>query len=433
MPKISNRGIQMPSSPIRKLVPFAEQAKSEGAHVYHLNIGQPDIKTPEIALAAVKNNNISILAYSRSEGSNQYRSKLADYYKANQIEVEANDIIVTTGGSEALQFVLGSIMDQEDEIIIPEPFYANYNGFSTAQGINVIPVVSKIENNFGIHISYRGNIIEFRGNQDACSSASKFISNVYNKLASGKKINGDIFDNFSKNSKESDAEDLNTILIKTKRKNIYPRSPNQLKFVNLIKDRDLVFGVGPAGTGKTYLAVACAVEALLKKEISKIILSRPAVEAGERLGFLPGDLKEKIDPYLRPLYDALNDLIPSKTLERYLENNIIEIAPLAFMRGRTLENSYIILDEAQNTSSMQMKMFLTRLGKNSKMVIVGDSTQIDLPRGEKSGLKEILNIMPKTNEIGKVLFKKSDITRHSLVTKIVEAYEKNNKALNKGE
>ena len=150
MPKISNRGIQMPSSPIRKLVPFAEQAKSEGAHVYHLNIGQPDIKTPEIALAAVKNNNISILAYSRSEGSDQYRSKLADYYKANQIQVEANDIIVTTGGSEALQFILGSIMDQEDEIIIPEPFYANYNGFSTAQGINVIPVVSKIENNFAL-------------------------------------------------------------------------------------------------------------------------------------------------------------------------------------------------------------------------------------------------------------------------------------------
>jgi phosphate starvation-inducible PhoH-like protein len=293
--------------------------------------------------------------------------------------------------------------------------------------------LTKIENNFGIHISYRGNIIEFRGNEDACSSASKFISSVYKKLINGKKINEDIFDDFSKNSKQSDAEDLNTILIKTKKKNIYPRSANQLKFVNLIKDKDLVFAVGPAGTGKTYLAVACAVEALLKKEISKIILSRPAVEAGERLGFLPGDLKEKIDPYLRPLYDALNDLIPSKTLERYLENNTIEIAPLAFMRGRTLENSYIILDEAQNTSSMQMKMFLTRLGKNSKMVIAGDSTQVDLPRGEKSGLKEILNIMPRIDEIGKVLFKKDDITRHSLVTKIVEAYEKNNKALSKSE
>ena len=293
--------------------------------------------------------------------------------------------------------------------------------------------LTKIENNFGIHISYRGNIIEFRGNKDSCSSASKLISSVYKKLVNGKKINEDIFDDFSKHSKKSDAEDLNTILIKTKKKNIYPRSANQLKFVNLIKEKDLVFGVGPAGTGKTYLAVACAVEALLKKEISKIILSRPAVEAGERLGFLPGDLKEKIDPYLRPLYDALNDLIPSKTLERYLENNTIEIAPLAFMRGRTLENSYIILDEAQNTSSMQMKMFLTRLGKNSKMVIAGDSTQVDLPRGEKSGLKEILNIMPRTDEIGKVLFKKGDITRHSLVTKIVEAYEKNNKALNQSE
>jgi len=293
--------------------------------------------------------------------------------------------------------------------------------------------LTKIENNFGIHISYRGNIIEFRGNKDSCSSASKLISSVYKKLVNGKKINEDIFDDFSKHSKKSDAEDLNTILIKTKKKNIYPRSSNQLKFVNLIKEKDLVFGVGPAGTGKTYLAVACAVEALLKKEISKIILSRPAVEAGERLGFLPGDLKEKIDPYLRPLYDALNDLIPSKTLERYLENNTIEIAPLAFMRGRTLENSYIILDEAQNTSSMQMKMFLTRLGKNSKMVIAGDSTQVDLPRGEKSGLKEILNIMPRTDEIGKVLFKKGDITRHSLVTKIVEAYEKNNKALNQSE
>ena len=289
--------------------------------------------------------------------------------------------------------------------------------------------LTKIENNFGIHISYRGNIIEFRGNEDSCSSASKLISSVYKKLVNGKKINEDIFDDFSKHSKKSDAEDLNTILIKTKKKNIYPRSSNQLKFVNLIKEKDLVFGVGPAGTGKTYLAVACAVEALLKKEISKIILSRPAVEAGERLGFLPGDLKEKIDPYLRPLYDALNDLIPSKTLERYLENNTIEIAPLAFMRGRTLENSYIILDEAQNTSSMQMKMFLTRLGKNSKMVIAGDSTQVDLPRGEKSGLKEILNILPKTDEIGNVLFKKADITRHNLVTKIVEAYEKNKKAL----
>ena len=240
-----------------------------------------------------------------------------------------------------------------------------------------------------------------------------------------------MFDNFSKKNILESAERLNTILIKTKRKNIYARSSNQSKFVELIKSKDLVFGVGPAGTGKTYLAVACAVEALLKKEINKIILSRPAVEAGERLGFLPGDLKEKIDPYLRPLYDAMNDLIPEKTLEKYIENNIIEIAPLAFMRGRTLENAFIILDEAQNTSSMQMKMFLTRLGRNSRMVIAGDSTQIDLPRGEKSGLSEILEIMPKTNDIGLVHFKNKDITRHSLVTKIVKAYENNKRETKK--
>ena len=283
--------------------------------------------------------------------------------------------------------------------------------------------LTKIENNFGIHISYRGNIIEFRGNQDACSSASKFISNVYKKLASGKKINRDIFDNFSKNSKESDAEDLNTILIKTKRKNIYPRSSNQLKFVNLIKDKDLVFGVGPAGTGKTYLAVACAVEALLNKEISKIILSRPAVEAGERLGFLPGDLKEKIDPYLRPLYDALNDLIPSKTLERYLENNIIEIAPLAFMRGRTLDNSLIILDEAQNTTCSQMRMFLTRLGERSKMVVNGDITQIDLKKDQESGLIEASRIFSETEGIKFCYLNIEDVVRHPLVQKIIEAYQ----------
>ena len=229
--------------------------------------------------------------------------------------------------------------------------------------------LSKLENNFGIHISYRGNILEFRGESEPCLEASQLVLKVYKKLLSGEKINSEMFDNFSKKDILASAERLNTILIKTKKKNIYSRSSNQSKFVELIKSKDLVFGVGPAGTGKTYLAVACAVESLLKKDINKIILSRPAVEAGERLGFLPGDLKEKIDPYLRPLYDAMNDLIPEKTLEKYIESNIIEIAPLAFMRGRTLENAFIILDEAQNTSSMQMKMFLTRLGKNSSMVV----------------------------------------------------------------
>ena len=285
--------------------------------------------------------------------------------------------------------------------------------------------LSKLENNFGIHISYRGNILEFRGESEPCIDASQLVLKIYKKLLKGEVINSEMFDNFSKKDVLASAERLNTVLIKTKKKNIYARSSNQTKFVELIKSKDLVFGVGPAGTGKTYLAVACAVESLLKKDINRIILSRPAVEAGERLGFLPGDLKEKIDPYLRPLYDAMNDLIPEKTLERYIENNTIEIAPLAFMRGRTLENAFIILDEAQNTSSMQMKMFLTRLGKNSSMVIVGDSTQIDLPRGERSGLSEILEIMPRTNDIGQVYFKNKDITRHSLVSKIVKAYENN--------
>ena len=285
--------------------------------------------------------------------------------------------------------------------------------------------LSKLENNFGIHISYRGNILEFRGESEPCLDASQLVLKIYKKLLKGERINSEMFDNFSKKDVLASADRLNTVLIKTKKKNIYARSSNQTKFVELIKFKDLVFGVGPAGTGKTYLAVACAVESLLKKDINKIILSRPAVEAGERLGFLPGDLKEKIDPYLRPLYDAMNDLIPEKTLERYIENNTIEIAPLAFMRGRTLENAFIILDEAQNTSSMQMKMFLTRLGKNSSMVVVGDSTQIDLPRGERSGLSEILEIMPKTNDIGQVHFKNKDITRHRLVSKIVKAYENN--------
>ena len=285
--------------------------------------------------------------------------------------------------------------------------------------------LSKLENNFGIHISYRGNILEFRGESEPCLDASQLVLKIYKKLLKGERINSEMFDNFSKKDVLASADRLNTVLIKTKKKNIYARSSNQTKFVQLIKSKDLVFGVGPAGTGKTYLAVACAVESLLKKDINKIILSRPAVEAGERLGFLPGDLKEKIDPYLRPLYDAMNDLIPEKTLERYIENNTIEIAPLAFMRGRTLENAFIILDEAQNTSSMQMKMFLTRLGKNSSMVVVGDSTQIDLPRGERSGLSEILEIMPKTNDIGQVHFKNKDITRHRLVSKIVKAYENN--------
>ena len=280
--------------------------------------------------------------------------------------------------------------------------------------------LAKFENYYGVAISYRGNILEISGDHESSLMAADKIMELYNELDNGIILGIKDIDVFLKSKKiEKDK-----FLIKTKNKKIYARSKNQEKFVDAINNNDLVFGVGPAGTGKTYLAVAAAVQSLINNQISRIILSRPAVEAGERLGFLPGDLKEKIDPYLRPLYDALNDLMPKKILESNMDNGVIEIAPLAFMRGRTLENAFIILDEAQNTTNMQMKMFVTRLGRNSKMVILGDITQIDLPTGSSSGLKEILKLVPKDEGIDVVNFQNKDIVRHRLVDKIVKAYSK---------
>ena len=280
--------------------------------------------------------------------------------------------------------------------------------------------LAKFENYYGVAISYRGNILEISGDHESSLMAADKIMELYNELDNGIILGIKDIDVFLKSKKiEKDK-----FLIKTKNKKIYARSKNQEKFVDAINNNDLVFGVGPAGTGKTYLAVAAAVQSLINNQISRIILSRPAVEAGERLGFLPGDLKEKIDPYLRPLYDALNDLMPKKILESNMDNGVIEIAPLAFMRGRTLENAFIILDEAQNTTNMQMKMFVTRLGRNSKMVILGDITQIDLPAGSSSGLKEILKLVPKDEGIDVVNFQNKDIVRHRLVDKIVKAYSK---------
>ncbi len=280
--------------------------------------------------------------------------------------------------------------------------------------------LAKFENYYGVEISYRGNILEISGDHESSLMAADKIMELYNELDNGIILGIKDIDVFLKSKKiEKDK-----FLIKTKNKKIYARSKNQEKFVDAINNNDLVFGVGPAGTGKTYLAVAAAVQSLINNQISRIILSRPAVEAGERLGFLPGDLKEKIDPYLRPLYDALNDLMPKKILESNMDNGVIEIAPLAFMRGRTLENAFIILDEAQNTTNMQMKMFVTRLGRNSKMVILGDITQIDLPAGSSSGLKEILKLVPKDEGIDVVNFQNKDIVRHRLVDKIVKAYSK---------
>jgi phosphate starvation-inducible PhoH-like protein len=207
-------------------------------------------------------------------------------------------------------------------------------------------------------------------------------------------------------------------------KPVRARTPNQRKLVDEATKSDLIFAIGPAGTGKTYTAIALAVKALKNKEIRKIILSRPAVEAGENLGFLPGDLKEKIDPYLQPLYDALQDMIPAKKLEEFLKEGVIQIAPLAFMRGRTLSNAYVILDEAQNTTINQLKMFLTRMGLNAKFIITGDITQIDLPRKSHSGLVQALNILRNIKNISSIYFDKKDIVRHKLVRDIVEAYDK---------
>lgn len=212
------------------------------------------------------------------------------------------------------------------------------------------------------------------------------------------------------------------ILYGTKGSPIKPKTANQQKLVQMVKDNDLVFALGPAGTGKTYISVALAVRALKNKQVKKIIITRPAVEAGENLGFLPGDLKEKIDPYLRPIYDALNDMIPYEKLRYYMEREIIEIAPLAYMRGRTLNNAFILLDEAQNTTPMQMKMFLTRMGPDSKMIVTGDGTQIDLPSRQNSGLKEAIRILQNVKGIGIMELNEKDVVRHRLVRDIIDAY-----------
>ena len=228
--------------------------------------------------------------------------------------------------------------------------------------------------------------------------------------------------NYDKPIKEYEVIDSSNIV--AGRRIIKPRSKKQLEYFNLVKQKQMVFCCGPAGTGKTYLAVAYAVSMLKSGEIEKIILTRPAVEAGERLGFLPGDIKEKIDPYLRPIYDALNDMLSFSEVIKKIESGFIEIAPLAFMRGRTLSNAFIILDESQNTTAVQMKMFLTRLGENSKMVINGDLSQVDLPSGTKSGLRESINILKNVKEIGFLEFSDNDVVRNSLVSKIVKYYEK---------
>ncbi|WP_062227071.1 PhoH family protein [Aureimonas frigidaquae] len=293
--------------------------------------------------------------------------------------------------------------------------------------------VALIEQKLGVDARARGNQLELRGDPTACEQARRALDLLYERLQSGNDIQvSDVEGAIRMAVAQDDQLVLPTLekkgrmalaQIGTRRKTIHARTPTQDAYIRAMERAELVFGVGPAGTGKTYLAVAYAAQLLERGQVERIILSRPAVEAGERLGFLPGDMKEKVDPYLRPLYDALYDMMPAEKVERALAAGAIEVAPLAFMRGRTLANAAVILDEAQNTTTMQMKMFLTRLGENARMVVTGDPSQIDLPPGQKSGLVEALRVLDGVGGIVTVRFEAKDVVRHRLVQAIVEAYE----------
>lgn len=274
-----------------------------------------------------------------------------------------------------------------------------------------------------LRIVARDNIIKIMGDEDELERFVKVVELLREHCTKFNSINEEaIID--AVNGKRSDkGTDSNVIVYNINGRPIYPRSENQCRLVQEFAKNDMLFAVGPAGSGKTYTAIALAVRALKNKEVRKIILSRPAVEAGEKLGFLPGDMREKIDPYLQPLYDALEDMIPLVKLKEYMDANVIQIAPLAFMRGRTLNDAIVILDEAQNTTPQQIKMFLTRMGNNTKMIITGDLTQIDLPQRQASGLIQALHILKDVSGIGFITLGKKDIVRHKLVTRIVEAYD----------
>lgn len=289
-----------------------------------------------------------------------------------------------------------------------------------------------IEEAFSVNILNRNNQIKIIGNQKNTKLAGKALKKMEQKINSEERLTrqdiGYIIDLVFRGEEEKIGEILDeVIVVASSGKVLKPKTLGQKRYVDSIKKSDIVFGIGPAGTGKTYLAMALAVKAFKDKEVERIILTRPAVEAGESLGFLPGDLQEKVDPYLRPLYDALFDILGAETYLKYKERGLIEVAPLAYMRGRTLDSSFIILDEAQNTTNEQMKMFLTRLGNGSKAVITGDITQIDLPRGKKSGLKQAENILKNIKGVDFCYFQKSDVVRHRLVQKIIEAYENHDK------
>ena len=290
-----------------------------------------------------------------------------------------------------------------------------------------------LEDRFNTSITVRGDNFILKGVMEEVEVIEKVLKEMTYVLNTSGKLNvndvNTILDLTIEGKELVDEDELDTIVLYTKKDVIKARTSGQINYINLARKNDICFAIGPAGTGKTYLAVAIAVSALKRGLVKKIILARPAVEAGESLGFLPGDFREKIDPYLRPLYDALDDMIPSEKLKIYIEKRIIEIVPLAYMRGRTLNNAYVILDEAQNSTTMQMKMFLTRLGGNSKSIITGDITQIDLPPKQVSGLVQAKEILSKVEGVAFAYFDKGDVVRHKLVKDIIDAYEKfsNNK------
>ena len=283
-----------------------------------------------------------------------------------------------------------------------------------------------------LRIVARGNVIKVLGDEEEMCAFEENITKLEKYCAEYNSLKEEVIIDIIKGNAPQAEKSGNVIVFSVTGKPIIPRSENQLKLVEAFAKNDMLFAIGPAGSGKTYTAIALAVRALKNKEIKKIILSRPAVEAGEKLGFLPGDMKDKIDPYLQPLYDALEDMLPQARLQDMMDKHQIQIAPLAFMRGRTLSDAVVILDEAQNTTPQQIRMFLTRMGWNTKMIITGDMTQIDLPRGQKSGLREALSILGGVEGIGVVELTKKDIVRHKLVTRIVNAYEAYDKAAESG-
>ena len=286
-------------------------------------------------------------------------------------------------------------------------------------------ILKTLEEHLDAQVFLRGNVVTLDGEAEAVQEAATVVRELSAMVERGHDIGPATIESVARvlDQRESPATVLDDVVWRHRNLRVSPRSVNQKKYVDAIRRETITFGIGPAGTGKTFLAIAMAVAALSRREVNRIILTRPAVEAGERLGFLPGDLMAKVDPYLRPLFDALHDMIDPEKVATHLERNVIEVAPLAFMRGRTLNDSFVILDEAQNTSPEQMKMFLTRLGFNSKMVITGDITQIDLPREHKSGLVVVGDILHEVEGVDFVRFGGADVVRHRLVQRIVEAYD----------